>query len=134
VLRISGNGDVWVSERVISHDEVPSHSVSITASRPSTAPMPPPTSPRSSQSRVRSLLGAIRAANRREMPRLPRRDNGPTPQPAAIHPERGQVERALRTLNITEPALLARTAIINDAARDLITEATAKHRRIGGGD
>jgi hypothetical protein len=29
VLRISGNGDVWVSECVISYDGVPSHSVSI---------------------------------------------------------------------------------------------------------
>jgi hypothetical protein len=29
VLRISGNGDVWVSECVITYDGVPSHSVSI---------------------------------------------------------------------------------------------------------
>ena len=29
VRRISGNGDVWVSECVISYDGVPSHSVSI---------------------------------------------------------------------------------------------------------
>ena len=29
VLRISGNGDLWVSECVISYDGVPSHSVSI---------------------------------------------------------------------------------------------------------
>ena len=29
VLRITGNGDVWVSECMISYDGVPSHSVSI---------------------------------------------------------------------------------------------------------
>jgi hypothetical protein len=29
VLRISGNGDLWVSECIISYDGVPSHSVSI---------------------------------------------------------------------------------------------------------
>ena len=79
-----------------------------------------------------SLLGAIRAANRQPMPRLPRRDNRPAlAQPPAIHPEPGQVERALRKLNITEPALLARAAVIDDAARDLITEATAKSHRRG---
>jgi hypothetical protein len=29
VLRITGSGDVWVSECVITYDRVPSHSVSI---------------------------------------------------------------------------------------------------------
>ena len=76
-----------------------------------------------------SLLGAIRAANRQPMPRLPRRDNRPAAQPPVIHTAPGQVERALRKLDITEPALLARAAVIDDATQDLITEATVKSRR-----
>ena len=77
-----------------------------------------------------SLLGPIRAANRREMPRLAHRGNRPGPQPPLVRPGTGQVEQTLRQLHITEPALLARAAVIDDAARDLITEATTKtHRR-----
>ena len=76
-----------------------------------------------------SLLGAIRAANRQAMPRLHRRDNRPALAPPTVRPQPGQVERALRKLDITEPALLARAAVIDDAARDLITEATVKSRR-----
>ena len=76
-----------------------------------------------------SLLSPIRAANRHQMPRLARRGNRPGPQPAPIRPGTGQVEQALRQLHITEPALLARAAVIDDAALDLITEATTKTQR-----
>ena len=48
------------------------------------------------------------------------RDGHPVP------PAPGRTEKALRKLGIRDPALLLRSAVIDQAARDLITEAAAK--------
>lgn len=40
----------------------------------------------------------------------------------------GRVEEAVRDLQLTDPALLVRAAVIDEAARDLLAEATAKAR------
>ncbi len=43
-----------------------------------------------------------------------------------VHPAPGRTEKILRKLGIRDPALLLRSAVIDQAARDLITEATTK--------
>jgi hypothetical protein len=43
-----------------------------------------------------------------------------------VHPAPGRTEKALRKFGIRDPALLLRSAVIDQAARDLITEAAAK--------
>ena len=53
---------------------------------------------------------------------------GPASQAAAIT-ENAQLERTLHGLRITEPVLLARAAILDEAARGLVSEATTKARR-----
>jgi hypothetical protein len=54
--------------------------------------------------------------------------NAPLPYP--VTPVPGRTEQALRKLHIRDPALLLRAAVIDQAARDLVAEATAKaHRR-----
>ncbi len=53
---------------------------------------------------------------------------GPASQAAAIT-ENAQLERTLHGLRITEPVLLARPAILDEAARGLVSEATTKARR-----
>ena len=81
-----------------------------------------------------SSLAAIRTAGRGGIPVLPGRHTH-APAPAADtghHP--GQVERTLRNLSITEPALLERAAAIDDDARHLITEARAKAQRRDAAD
>jgi hypothetical protein len=45
-----------------------------------------------------------------------------------VPPAPGRTEKALRKLGIRDPALLLRSAVIDQAARDLITEATTKTR------
>jgi hypothetical protein len=51
-------------------------------------------------------------------------------QPHLATPVPGRTEQALLKLQIRDPALLLRAAVIDQAARDLLTEATTKaHRR-----
>ena len=51
-------------------------------------------------------------------------------QPAATPVRPGRMQNMLRDLQLTEPALLLRAAAIDEAARDLLAEATAKaHHR-----
>ena len=45
-----------------------------------------------------------------------------------VRPAPGRTEKALRKLGIRDPALLLRSAVIDQAAHDLITEATTKTR------
>ena len=52
----------------------------------------------------------------------------PASQAAAVT-ENAQLERTLRGLRITEPVLLARAAVLDEAARGLVLEATTKARR-----
>ena len=75
-------------------------------------------------------LAAIRAAGQRGVPHLihepaPAADHAPR----AFQHERGHVERVLRSLDISEPALLGRAVEIDNATQDLITEASAKTQR-----
>ena len=77
------------------------------------------------------LLAATRQASaagcqqQRHRP-LPRQ----IPQPQVITPPPGRTEQALHKLQIRDPALLLRAAIIDQAARELIAEATANtHNR-----
>ena len=76
------------------------------------------------------VLAAIRAAGQRGVPHL---IHGPAPAadhaPRAFQHERGHVQRVLRSLDISEPALLGRAAEIDNATHDLIAEATAKMQR-----
>jgi hypothetical protein len=78
-----------------------------------------------------SLLSAARrasAANRQEQRR--QHDQQPIAQPPVVTPVPGRTEQALRKLRIRDPALLLRAAVIDQAASDLVTEATAKaHNR-----
>jgi hypothetical protein len=45
-----------------------------------------------------------------------------------VPPAPGRTEKALRKLGIRDPALLLRSAVIDQAARDIITEAATKTR------
>ena len=47
-------------------------------------------------------------------------------QPSILTPVSGRTEHALHKLQIRDPALLLRAAVIDQAARDLVAEATAK--------
>lgn len=73
-----------------------------------------------------SVLAATRQASaagcqpQRHRP-LPRQ----IPQPQVITPPPGRTEQALHKLQIRDPALLLRAAVIDQAARELIAEATA---------
>jgi hypothetical protein len=49
--------------------------------------------------------------------------------PPATQPAPGRVEQALRSRRISEPALLARAAALDDATQKLISAATAKSQR-----
>ena len=74
-----------------------------------------------------SLLAAARRASataRQDQRR--QQDQRPAPRPHIVTPVPGRTEQALRKLHIRDPALLLRAAVIDQAARDLITEATAK--------
>lgn len=64
----------------------------------------------------------------------------PTARPPARPPAAGVVQRRLRELGVTDPALLLRAASIDEATNDLIAEAKTKSRPqdvatrgIGGG-
>jgi hypothetical protein len=50
----------------------------------------------------------------------------PIAQPTVVTPVPGRTEQALRKLRIRDPALLLRAAVIDQAACDLVTEATGK--------
>jgi hypothetical protein len=74
-----------------------------------------------------SLLAATRQAlpvTRREAPA--HRGQRPAREPPDVTPVTGAAELALRDLQIRDPALLLRAAVIDHAARDLVSEATAK--------
>jgi hypothetical protein len=74
-----------------------------------------------------SLLIAARrasAATRQEQRR--QHDRQPITQPPVVTPVPGRTEQALRKLRIRDPSLLLRAAVIDQAASDLVTEATAK--------
>jgi hypothetical protein len=74
-----------------------------------------------------SLLAAARHASmtpRQDQRRQHDQRNAPRPHP--VTPVPGRTEQALRKLHIRDPALLLRAAVIDQAARDLVTEATAK--------
>jgi hypothetical protein len=74
-----------------------------------------------------SLLAAARQASLVLQPKLPaRHEQGPSPQLPAVTPMPGQIEQALRQLQIRDSALLLRAAVIDQAARDLVSEATVK--------
>ena len=74
-----------------------------------------------------SLLAAARRASataRQDQRR--EQDQRPAPRPHIVTPVPGRTEQALRKLKIRDPALLLRAAVIDQAARDLVAEATAK--------
>ncbi len=74
-----------------------------------------------------SLLAAARRASataRQDQRR--QQDQRPAPRPHIVTPVPGRTEQALRKLKIRDPALLLRAAVIDQAARDLVSEATAK--------
>jgi hypothetical protein len=76
-----------------------------------------------------SVLAAARhapAATRYQLP--DHRYQRPAPPPPAVIPVPGRTEHALRKLQIRDPALLLRAAVIDQAARDLVAEAAAKVR------
>ena len=74
-----------------------------------------------------SLLAAARRATTaaQQDQRRPH-DQRPAPRPHPVTPVPARTEQALRKLHIRDPALLLRAAVIDQAARDLVTEATAK--------
>jgi len=82
-----------------------------------------------------SLFTAIRAAGHQPAPHVAHR-RGSTPPPLALanRSQPGRVERALRTLGITEPGMLARAAIIDDTTENLVIEACAKTQRRDAAD
>jgi hypothetical protein len=53
----------------------------------------------------------------------------PAPLPGVVQPPAGQVEDILRSLNITEPGMLLRAAAIDEAARNVLADATASSRK-----
>jgi hypothetical protein len=74
-----------------------------------------------------NLLAAARRASA-ETRQQQRRNHGQRPvrQPHLATPLPGRTEQALLKLQIRDPALLLRAAIIDQAAQDLLTEATTK--------
>jgi len=74
------------------------------------------------------ILAELRAANEHGMLYLPQADSTPA-ETAGSQPHPGQIEHTPRDLSITEPAMLGRATAIDDAAHDLITEATARSGR-----
>jgi hypothetical protein len=76
-----------------------------------------------------SMLAAARRASRgawRDQRR--QQDQLPALRPHPVTPVPGRTEQALRKLQIRDPALLLRAAVIDQAARDLVAEARAKAR------
>jgi hypothetical protein len=74
-----------------------------------------------------SVLAAARQAPATARQQLPaHHDQRPAPQPPVVTPVPGRTERALRKLQIRDPALLLRAAVIDQAARDLVAEAAAR--------
>lgn len=70
-----------------------------------------------------TILATLRAVVPLSNPCLPSTLVNPAPQPAS-QPPPGQVEQALRSHGISEPALLARAADIDNDTMDLIRTAT----------
>ena len=50
------------------------------------------------------------------------------PLPGVLQPRAGQVEDILHSLDITEPGMLLRAAAIDEAARDVLADATVSSR------
>jgi hypothetical protein len=75
-----------------------------------------------------AVRAVLRAANQADPPHLPLTPAIP-PRPPITQPALGRVERELRNLGITEPALLARASGLDHATQTLISEATAKAQR-----
>jgi hypothetical protein len=73
-----------------------------------------------------SLLAAARQATAALPQSRRHRDQPPTGQPPLLSSPPGRTEHALRKLHIHEPAVLLRAAVIDQAARDLLHEATAR--------
>ncbi len=82
----------------------------------------------------RTLALSRPSADRQVTLRRPADHNGkltqaqPAPLPGVLQPQAGQVEDVLRSLHITEPGVLLRAAAIDEAARDVLTHATAGSR------
>ena len=73
------------------------------------------------------LLAAARQALPTARHHLPGKyDQRPAPQPSVVAPVPGRTEQALRKLQIRDQALFLRAAVIDQAARDLVAEATAR--------
>jgi hypothetical protein len=76
-----------------------------------------------------SVLATTRQAPAAARHQLPdHRGLRPAPQPPVSTVVPGWTEHALRKLQIHDPALLLRAAVIDQAAHDLVAEATAKAR------
>ena len=73
-----------------------------------------------------SLLAAARRVSAARSELRPQRAHRPAPRPSRISSAPGSTEHALRKLQIRDPAMLLRAAVIDQAADDLISEATAK--------
>jgi hypothetical protein len=73
-----------------------------------------------------SLLAAARQVTAARSQPRPQRDQQPDPQPSLLSLAPGTMEHALRELQIRDHALLLRAAVIDQAARDLVSEAMAK--------
>ncbi len=74
-----------------------------------------------------SLLAAARQAPTATRPSPGRHDNQrPAAQPPIVTPMPGWIEHALHNLQIRDPALLLRAAVIDEAAHELVAEAVAK--------
>jgi hypothetical protein len=75
-----------------------------------------------------SVLAAARQARVAAWQRPPDHHDQPPAGPPVVTPVPGRTEHALRKLQIRDPALLLRAAVIDQAAHDLVAEATAKAR------
>ena len=74
-----------------------------------------------------SVLAAARQASTATRPSPGRQDNQQAPaQPPIVTPVPGWTEHTLHNLQIRDPALLLRAAVIDEAAHELVTEAVAK--------
>jgi len=76
-----------------------------------------------------SVLGAIPRPSvpaREDQRHLP--EQRPAPQPSGVMHMPGRAEQQLRKLRIRDPALLLRAALIDQAAHDLVAEATTRAR------
>jgi hypothetical protein len=74
-----------------------------------------------------SLLAASRQAHPPAWPQPRQQHNHqPAPQRPLVGTAPGRTEHALRELQIRDPALLLRAAVIDQAARDLVSEAKAR--------